>query len=400
MDDLLRDAASAPPATSTASRPAPSRPRPRRSRGSSWAGRCRRPDRSGRRGGAARRGRLAGDDGDRRRPLLRLRHRRRAAGRAGGELAGRRPGTRTPACTRPRRRRRARGGRAAAGCWTCCGLPAGLRRRRSSPARRWRNFTALAAARHAVLQRAGWDVEADGLFGAPPITVVVGDEAHPTLLKALGLLGLGRERVVRVPVDGQGRMRADALPPLAGPDDRLPAGRQREHRRVRSRWPRSARGARGRRLGARRRRLRPVGARPRRRAPTSSRGVGERRLLGDRRAQVAQRALRQRPRLRARPASAARGDGDHRRVPAAETAAREPSDYTPELSRRARGVEVWAALRSLGRAGLADLVERSCRHARALRRRARARPATRSSTTWCSTRCWSSFGDADDDPRA
>ena len=71
------------------------------------------------------------------------------------------------------------------------------------------NFTALAAARHAVLARAGWDVEADGLFGAPPITVVVGDEAHPSLIKALGMLGLGRSRVVRVPVDGQGRMRAD-----------------------------------------------------------------------------------------------------------------------------------------------------------------------------------------------
>ena len=69
------------------------------------------------------------------------------------------------------------------------------------------NFTALAAARHAVLARAGWDVEADGLFGAPPITVVVGDEAHPSLIKALGMLGLGRSRVVRVPVDDQGRMR-------------------------------------------------------------------------------------------------------------------------------------------------------------------------------------------------
>ena len=72
------------------------------------------------------------------------------------------------------------------------------------------NFTALAAARHAVLRRAGWNVEADGLFGAPPITVIVGEEAHPTLFKSLGLLGLGRSRVTRVPVDGQGRMRADA----------------------------------------------------------------------------------------------------------------------------------------------------------------------------------------------
>src|SRR6185503_3689820 len=79
------------------------------------------------------------------------------------------------------------------------------------------NLTGLAAARHALLARAGWDVERDGLFGAPPLSVGVGDEVHVSLLKALSLLGLGRERVHRVAVDGQGRMRADALPPL---DDR------------------------------------------------------------------------------------------------------------------------------------------------------------------------------------
>ena len=53
------------------------------------------------------------------------------------------------------------------------------------------NLTGLAAARHALLERSGWDVENDGLFGAPPLTVVVGDEVHASLLKALGLLGLG-----------------------------------------------------------------------------------------------------------------------------------------------------------------------------------------------------------------
>ena len=79
------------------------------------------------------------------------------------------------------------------------------------------NFTGLAAARHALLEQAGWDVEADGLFGAPPLTVVVGEEAHASVAKALGLLGLGQRRVVRVPVDGQGRMRADAFPKLSGP---------------------------------------------------------------------------------------------------------------------------------------------------------------------------------------
>ncbi|MFZ1955389.1 MAG: pyridoxal-dependent decarboxylase, partial [Desulfobacterales bacterium] len=79
------------------------------------------------------------------------------------------------------------------------------------------NFTALAAARHAVLERSDWNVEADGLFGAPPVTVVVSEESHPTLFKSLGMLGFGRSRVVRVAVDRQGRMRADAMPPISGP---------------------------------------------------------------------------------------------------------------------------------------------------------------------------------------
>jgi glutamate/tyrosine decarboxylase-like PLP-dependent enzyme len=73
------------------------------------------------------------------------------------------------------------------------------------------NFTAIAAARHAVLARAGWDVEADGLTGAPPIAVVVGDEAHVTIFVSLQMLGLGRARVHRVAADGQGRMRSDVL---------------------------------------------------------------------------------------------------------------------------------------------------------------------------------------------
>ena len=79
------------------------------------------------------------------------------------------------------------------------------------------NFTGLAAARHALLARLGWNAEADGLFGAPPIDVVVGEEVHVSLLKALGMLGLGRDRVIRVATDGQGRMRADRFPKLSAP---------------------------------------------------------------------------------------------------------------------------------------------------------------------------------------
>jgi glutamate/tyrosine decarboxylase-like PLP-dependent enzyme len=73
------------------------------------------------------------------------------------------------------------------------------------------SFTGLAAARHRLLERAGWDVEADGLFGAPPIDVIISDEAHYTIVMALRLLGLGGKRLRRIATDGQGRMRLDAL---------------------------------------------------------------------------------------------------------------------------------------------------------------------------------------------
>ena len=79
------------------------------------------------------------------------------------------------------------------------------------------NASCLAAARDALLAQLGWDVQSDGLFGAPEIQVVVGDRAHSTLSKSLGLVGLGRTRVVVVPADDQGRLRADLLPDLDGP---------------------------------------------------------------------------------------------------------------------------------------------------------------------------------------
>ena len=81
------------------------------------------------------------------------------------------------------------------------------------------SFTALAAARHAVLERAGWNVEDDGYVGAPPISVVVSDESHVTIFASLQMLGLGRVRVHRVPTDDQGRMRADALRETLAPID-------------------------------------------------------------------------------------------------------------------------------------------------------------------------------------
>jgi glutamate/tyrosine decarboxylase-like PLP-dependent enzyme len=73
------------------------------------------------------------------------------------------------------------------------------------------NFTALAAARHRVPSNAGWEVEGNGLFGAPAIDVIVSEEAHYAISMALRLLGLGASRVRRTPTDAQDRMRVDDL---------------------------------------------------------------------------------------------------------------------------------------------------------------------------------------------
>ena len=225
------------------------------------------------------------------------------------------------------------------------------------------NFTALAAARHTVLERAGWNVEADGLFGAPPITVVVGQEAHPTLMKSLGLLGLGRNRVVRVPVDGQGRMRADALPALAGPAivcvqagnvntgafDPIGAICQQAH--ADGAWV-HVDGAFGLWAAV---------------APSFAH-------LADGMQQANSWATDAHKWLNVPYDSGLAFVRDASALPAAmaitadylptDSPHRNPADYTPELSRRGRGVEVWAALRGLGRSGLAEMIERCCRHAR------------------------------------
>jgi glutamate/tyrosine decarboxylase-like PLP-dependent enzyme len=225
------------------------------------------------------------------------------------------------------------------------------------------NQCALAAARHAVLHRAGWDVEAQGLFGAPPITVVVGAEVHPSVTKSLGLVGLGRNRVVKVPVDDQGRMRADRLPPLSGPAIVClqagnvntgaldPAADIIARLRGTGAWI-HVDGAFGLWAAA---------------SPAQAhlaRGLAE----ADSWATDAHKWLnvpydcglafvRDAHALRAAMAITAEY------LPT-QTEQRNPCDFTPELSRRARGVEVWAALRTLGRAGLAELIGRNCAQAR------------------------------------
>jgi glutamate/tyrosine decarboxylase-like PLP-dependent enzyme len=225
------------------------------------------------------------------------------------------------------------------------------------------NFTALAAARHAVLEKVGWSVDADGLSGAPPITVIVGDEAHPSLLKALGLLGLGRNRVTRVPTDAQGRMRADALPRIEGPTILCV---QAGNVNTGAFDPLEALCSAAKQARAW---VHVDGAFGMWAAVAPSRAhLAAGLTLADSWATDAHKWLnvpydsglafvRDAAALRTAMSLTAEY------LPS-DSPRRHPSDFTPELSRRARGVEVWAALLSLGRDGLAELVERNCAQAR------------------------------------
>jgi glutamate/tyrosine decarboxylase-like PLP-dependent enzyme len=223
------------------------------------------------------------------------------------------------------------------------------------------NFSALAAARHALLARAGWDVEALGLFGAPPLTVVVGDEVHASAQKALSLVGFGRDRVVRVPVDAQGRMRLDAFPEV---DDRTivcvqagnvnsgafdPIAKICERAHANGAWV-HVDGAFG---------MWAVAAPAR---AHLARGIED----ADSWATDAHKWLNvpyDSGLVFTRNADALRMAMFAGGAYLAQDEARVPYQYTPDFSRRARGIEVWAALRQLGRSGLADLIERTCRYA-------------------------------------
>ena len=223
------------------------------------------------------------------------------------------------------------------------------------------NFTGLAAARHSLLERAGWNVEEQGLFGAPVLNVVVGDEVHVTALKALAMLGLGRARVTRVPVDDQGRMRADKLPPL---DERTILCMQAGNVNTGAIDPFSEIISRAHAAGAWVHVDGAFGlwaaAAPARAALVA--GVAD----ADSWALDAHKWLN----VPYDSGIAICRDKDALRGAMAVNAAyllggaeREPNDYVPELSRRARGVDVWAALSVLGRSGVAEMIERNCRQA-------------------------------------
>ncbi|MGH2582591.1 MAG: pyridoxal phosphate-dependent decarboxylase family protein [Anaerolineales bacterium] len=223
------------------------------------------------------------------------------------------------------------------------------------------NYCGVMAARHALLAKKGWDVEARGLYGAPEINVLVGEEVHSSLIKALGMAGLGRERVTRVPVDAQGRMRADALLKLidltllciqagnvnSGAFD--PAEELCAAARAAGAWvhvdgafglwatasPKFAHLAKG----ADQADSWACDAHKWLNVPYDCGFVfvREPQHLGDTFSQRAAYLKRIQP--------------------------HEPYDYTPESSRRARGIEVWASLLSLGRQGLAEMIERNCAQA-------------------------------------
>ncbi|MFN0123918.1 MAG: pyridoxal phosphate-dependent decarboxylase family protein [Blastocatellia bacterium] len=224
------------------------------------------------------------------------------------------------------------------------------------------NFAGLAAARHALLSQQGWDVEADGLFGAPPINVYVGEEVHISVLNALQMLGLGRDRVIRVPADNQGRMLPAAIPAISGPSIIcLQAGNVNtgaldpardicEIARAAGAWT-HVDGAFG--LWAM---MIPS---------LQSQAAGY--DLADSWALDGHKWLNvsyDNGMVFVRDAAALRAAMSITAPYLTTSDAREPSHYVPEQSRRARAIEVWAALRSLGRAGLIEQIDRCCHHAR------------------------------------
>ena len=271
------------------------------------------------------------------------------------------------------------------GCDELLGLPERRLERASSPAAQGANMTALAAARQHVLAQAGWDVARDGLNGAPRIRVLVGGERHVTVDRvAAPARARDGSRRARCPSDDQGRMRrgraARRAPGLAtgptivcaqagnvntGASDPFDGDRRRLRTAPARGCTSTARSGSGR---------------PPALASAPGRRGRARRLLGDRRSQVAERAVRLRRRLLRASGRASRGDGRRPRatLQRGATAAR-PIDWVPESSRRARGFAVCAALRALGRSGVAELVDRCCDHARTFARAARrASPASRS----------------------
>ncbi|MCF6299637.1 MAG: pyridoxal-dependent decarboxylase [Proteobacteria bacterium] len=225
------------------------------------------------------------------------------------------------------------------------------------------NFTALAAARNQVFTKAGWDVEADGLIGAPELQILISEESHPTVYKSLAMLGLGRNRVTKIPCDDQGRMILDKFPEIkdnsiiitqaghinSGACD--PIAAICDLVKYKNSWV-HVDGAFG------------LWVKASKQHKYLLKGVEK----ADSWATDAHKWLnvpydsglafvKNEHALKAAMAITASY------LPT-ENARRNPSDYTPELSRRARGLDVYAVLHHLGRSGVEELVDRCCACAR------------------------------------
>ncbi len=224
------------------------------------------------------------------------------------------------------------------------------------------NFTAICAARHRLLANKDWDVEQEGLFGAPPIRVVVGEQVHASVKKALSLSGFGRARVETVAVDDQGRMIPSRIPEL---DDMtllcLQAGEVNTgafdpfteivgHAKEAGAWV-HVDGAFG------------LWARACSEFDNKTAGLE----LADSWAADAHKWLNvpyDSGLVICRDREAIVNAMTIKAPYLDDKSPYEPCWFTPELSRRARGTEVYAAIRSLGRSGVSDMISRCCRHAR------------------------------------
>lgn len=240
------------------------------------------------------------------------------------------------------------------------------------------NFVCLAAARGAVLRRAGWDADGDGLFGAPAINVIIGDDAHTTVFSALQFLGLGHNRVIRVPADEQGRMRADAfaraIALCEGPVIVViqagqlntgafdPATEIVPIAKAHGAWV-HVDGAFG--LWAR-----------------TVQGLAHRAAGFDAADSWATDGHKWLQTPYDCGYAIVRDAEAHRRamtiaasyLPPISEGERDPSHFVPELSRRARGFATWAMIRHLGRAGIAAMVAEHCRLAAHMAKRLGAEP--------------------------
>jgi glutamate/tyrosine decarboxylase-like PLP-dependent enzyme len=262
------------------------------------------------------------------------------------------------------------------------------------------NFTALAAARHHVLARAGWDLNSDGLGGAPRVRVLAGDEYHVTISRALRLLGIGTNAIETVRSDGQGRVRPDllatALRKETGPTIVCaqagnvntgaidPIGAICDLAHDRGAWVHID-GAFGL-WAAAVPRLSPLLEGVERADSWATDAHKWLNVPYDSGLAFCAHAEAHRAAMSVHASYLVQSESDER----------DPVDWTPEFSRRARGFCVYAALKSLGRSGVVEMVERCCAHARRFAERLLAQPGVEILNEVKLNQVLVRFGDDDD----